>query len=104
MDLSRFYRFKWAILVYMQCCNSNNYYFNTFSKNNMKRHINMCLLICLFMFKLYSIIKIEIDISNDELLEIVWESMREIKRCRGNVIKLINLHLHCFYLFFTFSK
>jgi hypothetical protein len=33
---------------------------------------------------LYSKIKIEIDISNDELL---WENMREIKSgCRGDIL------------------
>jgi hypothetical protein len=29
---------------------------------------------------LYSIIEIKIDISNDELLETIWEHMNEIKR------------------------
>jgi hypothetical protein len=43
---------------------------------DMKRHINTFL----FMSMLYSKIKFEIDINNDELLEIIWEHMREIKR------------------------
>jgi hypothetical protein len=45
----------------------------------MKRHNNMPLL----MSMLYSKIKIEIDINNDELLEIIWKHMREMKRGRG---------------------
>ncbi len=32
---------------------------------------------------LHSKIKFEIDINNDDLLEIVWEHMREIKRPEG---------------------
>ncbi len=35
------------------------------------------------MSMLYSKIKIEIDINNDELLEIIWKHMREMKRGRG---------------------
>jgi hypothetical protein len=38
---------------------------------------------CLFMFMLYSKIKIEIDTKNYELLENIWEHMKEIKRGRG---------------------
>jgi hypothetical protein len=43
---------------------------------DMKRHINTFL----FMSILYSKIKVEIDINNDEILETIWEHMREIKR------------------------
>jgi hypothetical protein len=32
------------------------------------------------MSMLHNKIKLEIDINNDELLEIIWEHMREIKR------------------------
>jgi hypothetical protein len=57
---------------------------------------------------LYNKNNIEIDINNDELLETIWEHMKEIKRGegKGNIIKLINLHLLYSYscLFFTFSK
>jgi hypothetical protein len=36
----------------------------------------------LFMPMLYSKIKIEIDINNDELLEFIWKHMREMERGR----------------------
>jgi len=41
---------------------------------------------CLFMSMLYSKIKIEIDTNNDELLETIWEHMKEIKRVGGRVL------------------
>jgi hypothetical protein len=37
---------------------------------------------------LYSKIKIEIDINNDELLEFIWKDTREMKRGRGEGIIL----------------
>jgi hypothetical protein len=49
------------------------YYFNTFSRNNMKTCIKM----------LNNKIKIETDTSNDEQLKTILELMREIKRGRG---------------------
>jgi hypothetical protein len=48
---------------------SKKYYFNTFSKNNMKNALNIK-------------IKIEIDTSNDEQLKTISELTREIKRGR----------------------
>ncbi len=78
--------FKWPICICMYVIQhiiiQNNYYFNAFSKNNMNRHNNMCL----FMSILHSKIKFEIDINNADLLEIVWEHMREIKRPEGEEI------------------
>jgi hypothetical protein len=44
---------------------------------------------------LYYKIKFEIDINNDELLKIIWEHMKEIKRGQGggkDIIKLINFY------------
>jgi hypothetical protein len=52
----------------------------------MKGHINMCI----FMSMLYSKIKIEIDINNDELLETIWEHMRKIKMEGGEKVILLN--------------
>jgi hypothetical protein len=39
---------------------------------------------------LYINFKFEIDINNDDLLETVWEHMREIKRGRGREYYCIN--------------
>lgn len=49
------------------------------------------------MSMLYSIIKIKIDISNDELLETIWEHMNEIKRGGvGEKVKdIIKLNIPC---------
>jgi hypothetical protein len=41
---------------------------------HMQRHKQMCF----FMSILYSKIKFEIDINDDELLETIWEHMKEI--------------------------
>ncbi len=49
----------------------------------MKKHINTFLYISM----LYSKIKVEIDINNYELLETIWEHMKEIK---GGEIGLLN--------------
>jgi len=46
-----------------------NYYLNIYFLNNTKY-------ICLFQFMLYSKIKFEIHINNDELLKIILEHMR----------------------------
>jgi hypothetical protein len=43
----------------------------------MKRHIYMSIS--------YKKIKIKIDINNDELLETIWEHMKEIKRGKGRI-------------------
>jgi hypothetical protein len=51
-------------------------------KNNMRKHM----LMCLFMSMLYSKIKFEIDINNDELLKIIWKHMKEIKRRKGDIL------------------
>jgi hypothetical protein len=60
------------------------------------------------MHMLYIKIKIEININNDELLKIIWEHMKEIKRGweGDDIIRLINLHVldRYSYLFLTFSK
>ncbi len=59
------------------------------------------------MFMLYSKIKFEIDTNHDELLETIWEHMREINGGGGgDIIKLVNLHFlyHYSYLFLKFSK
>jgi hypothetical protein len=48
------------------------------------------------MSMMYSKIKVEIGINNDELLETIWKFMQEIKWGEGevgNIIELINLHL-----------
>ncbi len=58
--------FFWIHLEFMV---SKKYYFNTFSKNNMKNALNIK-------------IKIEIDTSNDEQLKTISELTREIKRGR----------------------
>ncbi len=50
-----------------------NYYFNTFSRNNMKACIKM----------LNNKIEIETDTSNDEQLKTILELTKEIKRGRG---------------------
>ncbi len=56
--------------------------------------------------------QVEIDITNDEPLQIIWEHMSEIRRGDGrwamgdgDIIKLINLNLlyHYSYPFFTFD-
>jgi hypothetical protein len=54
---------------------------------------------------LYRKIKIEIDTNNDELLETIWEHMKEIKGSGRGIAKWINLHIIChyFHLFLTFS-
>jgi hypothetical protein len=70
--------------------------FNIFLKNNVKKYV----LVCLFMSMLYTKIKFEIDINNDELLKIIWKHMREIKRGEGDIIKLMNLHLFHHYSLF----
>lgn len=51
----------------------------------------------------------DIDVNNDDLLETIWEHMKQRKGGGGgggDAIKLIYLHLHYFfsYLFLTFSK
>jgi hypothetical protein len=43
------------------------------------------------MFMLYSKIKFEIDINNDELLKIILEHMKWKKKV--DIIKLVNFHL-----------
>jgi hypothetical protein len=53
-----------------------------FKKIKLNRHNNMCLFISI----LHSKIKFEIDINSDDVLEIVWEHMREIKRPEGEGI------------------
>jgi hypothetical protein len=48
------------------------------------------------MSMMYSKIKVEIGINNDELLETIWKFMQEIKWGEGevgNIIELINLDL-----------
>ncbi len=63
------------------------------------------MLMCFFMSMLYRKIKIEIDTNNDELLETIWEHMKEIKGSGRGIAKWINLHIIChyFHLFLTFS-
>ncbi len=71
--------------------------FTIFSKNNIKRHK----LIYLIMSMLYNKIRFEIDLNSDELLKIIWEHMREIKKeSWKDIIKLINLHLLIIILIF----
>jgi len=72
----------------------------------MKRNL-LLYVIAPIMSMLYSKIKIEIDTNNDELLETVWEHIREIKWGKGrqcDVIELINLHFLYHYFYLTFSK
>jgi hypothetical protein len=48
------------------------------------------------MSMMYSKIKVEIGVINDELMETIWKLMHEIKWGEGevsNIIELINLHL-----------
>jgi len=45
---------------------------------------------CIFMSMLYSKIKIEIDINNDELSETIWEHMKEIQMEGGEKVILLN--------------
>jgi hypothetical protein len=53
------------------------------------------------MYMLYNKIKFEIGLNNDELLKIIWEHMREIKKDSWkDIIKLINLHLLIIILIF----
>jgi hypothetical protein len=65
------------------CNSSNDYLFKiiiTFSEEkHEKAHVN----VPLFMSMLYSKIKIEIDTNNDELLETIWEYMKEVKEGEG---------------------
>ncbi len=71
--------------------------FTIFSKNNIKRHK----LIYLIMSMLYNKIRFEIDLNSDKLLKIIWEHMREIKKeSWKDIIKLINLHLLIIILIF----
>jgi hypothetical protein len=49
---------------------------------DMERHINktsMHVLMCLIMPMLYSKIKFDIDVNNDNLLETIWEHMKQRK-------------------------
>jgi hypothetical protein len=68
---------------------------------DMKRHMLMCPFMCM----LYSRIKFEISINNDELLKTIWEHMKEIKRGQGGrkryyyIDKLLS-HLPLFLVFF----
>jgi len=53
------------------------------------------------MYMLYIKIKFEIGLNTDELLKIIWENMREIKKDSWkDIIKLINLHLLIIILIF----
>jgi acyl-ACP thioesterase len=61
---------------------------------DMKKHINTFLYISM----LYSKIKAEIDINNDELLETIWEHMKEIKRGGNWIIELITYNPFTFIL------
>ncbi len=53
----------------------NNYYFNKFFQKNENVEEDVPLI-----SMLHNKIKLEIDINNDELLEIIWEHMRELER------------------------
>jgi len=53
------------------------------------------------MSMLYNKIRFEIDLNSGELLKIIWEHMREIKKeSWKDIIKLINLHLLIIILIF----
>jgi hypothetical protein len=60
MDLSRIHGFKWFIMqVIQKNISQNKYCFNTFPKRNMRKHNDMSML--------YTKIKFEIDINNNEI-------------------------------------
>jgi acyl-ACP thioesterase len=65
---------------------------------DMKKHINTFFYISM----LYNKIKVEININNDELLETIWEHMKEIKRGGDWIIELITYNP--FTIILTFSS
>jgi hypothetical protein len=67
--------------------------FSSYQKNE-KTHVPFLWTTLLLL--LYNKIEFEIDTNNDELLETIWEHMRE-KKGKGGIIKLINLHLFYHY-------
>ncbi len=90
--LSRVYGLQ---VVHIYINNPKYYYFNSLKKN-MKWHNNMCLL----MSVLYNNIKIDINTNNDQLLETIWEHMKEVREREVILLKLkFSSLLSLFFIF-----